>query len=141
MHQSDQLRVSGTSLAARAHPAGALALEKCVEDLDELWRRWLEYHDISAAMQLARTHRKLLVERVKSYTVPRRLSEDFIGEGHIGLIRAICRFDPDGTEDFPAFAIRHVDAALHDYAEFLLGERGRRPSMASESAGRKLAIS
>jgi DNA-directed RNA polymerase specialized sigma subunit len=106
-----------------------------------LWRRWLECHDISAATQLARIHRQLLVERVKSYTVPRRLSEAFIAEGHIGLIRAICRFDPDGTEDFPAFAIRHVDAALRDYAEFLLGERVRRPSLVSESTGRRIPIS
>jgi RNA polymerase sigma-32 factor len=80
-----------------------------------LCRRWHDRHDIRAADRLARGHRGLVVGIAASYTPGGMPSPDLVAEGQLGLMRAICRFDPESLEGFAAFAARHVRAAIHDH--------------------------
>lgn len=80
-----------------------------------LCRRWHDRHDITAADRLARGHRELVVGIAAAYTPGALPSADLVAEGQLGLMRAICRFDPDSLEGFAAFAARHVRAAIHDH--------------------------
>ena len=80
-----------------------------------LCRRWHERHDITAADRLARGHRQLVVGIAATYTSASPPSPDLVAEGQLGLMRAICRFDPDSLEGFAAYAARHVRAAIHDH--------------------------
>jgi RNA polymerase sigma-32 factor len=76
---------------------------------------WRDHHDISAAHQLARSHLRLVVKiamRYRGYGLP---AEELIGEGHVGLMRAVCRFDPDRGIRFSTYAIWWVRAAIQEY--------------------------
>lgn len=79
-----------------------------------LCRQWYERHDISAAVGLARRHRQLVVDIAASYAANGGPSSDLIAEGQVGLMRAICRFDPDGGFCFEVCAALHVHAAIFD---------------------------
>lgn len=80
-----------------------------------LCRQWHDRHDISAADGLARRHRQLVVDIAASYTPNGRPSSALIAEGQVGLMRAICRFDPNGGFAFEACAALHVHAAIFDH--------------------------
>ena len=80
-----------------------------------LCRRWHDRHDITAADRLARGHRQLVVGIAATYTPAGPTSSDLVAEGQLGLMRAICRFDPDSLEGFAAYAARHVRAAIHHH--------------------------
>lgn len=80
-----------------------------------LCRQWHDRHDISAADGLARRHRRLVVEIAASYAADGKPSSDLIAEGQVGLMRAICRFDPDSGFGFESCAALHVHAAILDH--------------------------
>lgn len=80
-----------------------------------LCRQWHDRHDISAADGLARRHRQLVVDIAGSFTLAGKPSADLIAEGQVGLMRAICRFDPDGGFCFEVCAALHVHAAIFDH--------------------------
>lgn len=80
-----------------------------------LCRRWHDRHDIRAADRLARGHRGLVVGIAASYAPGGMPSPDLVAEGQLGLMQAICRFDPESLEGFAAFAARHVRAAIQDH--------------------------
>jgi len=77
--------------------------------------RWRDHHDISAAQRLAGSHLRLVVETAmdhRGYGLP---LEELIGEGHMGLMRAVCRFDPDRGVRFSAYALWWVRAAIQGH--------------------------
>jgi RNA polymerase sigma-32 factor len=80
-----------------------------------LCRQWHDRHDISAADGLARRYRQLVVDIAAGYTPYGEPSSDLIAEGQVGLMRAICRFDPDGGFGFEACATLHVHAAIFEH--------------------------
>lgn len=80
-----------------------------------LCRRWSEHHDISAAHQLAGSHLRLVVATAKRYRGYGLPAEELIGEGHVGLMRAICRFDPDHGARLSTYAIWWIHAAIQEY--------------------------
>lgn len=89
-----------------------------------LCREWHDRHDIAAADALARLHRQLVVAIAAGYAPGGRPSSDLIAEGQVGLMRAICRFDPDGSIHFGACAALHVHAAIFDHVRRKHIERG-----------------
>jgi DNA-directed RNA polymerase sigma subunit (sigma70/sigma32) len=89
-----------------------------------LCREWHDRHDIAAADALARLHRQLVVVIAAGYAPGGRPSSDLIAEGHVGLMRAICRFDPDGNLHFGACVALHVHAAIFDHVRRKHIERG-----------------
>ena len=63
--------------------------------------RWCDRHNISAAHQLVGSHLRLVVgvaEVYRRYGLP---LEDLIGEGYVGVMRALCRFEPDRGRGSP----------------------------------------
>jgi DNA-directed RNA polymerase sigma subunit (sigma70/sigma32) len=82
---------------------------------ETLWRRWRDRHDISAASQLAKRHLLLVLELAEIYRPSGLPWDDLTGEGQLGLMRAICRFDPDQGVGFVTYATWWVIVTLHDY--------------------------
>ena len=78
-------------------PATCCTSESRLENPSDemLCRRWRDRHDISAARQLAKRHQRLVLELAELYRRSGLPWDDLTGEGQLGLMRAICRFDPD----------------------------------------------
>ena len=82
--------------STRAQSATRCTVQNSRENADEtLCHRWRDRHDISAADQLAKRHWRLVAELAEIYRPSGLPWNDLIGEGQLGLMRAICRFDPD----------------------------------------------
>jgi cytochrome bd ubiquinol oxidase subunit II len=82
---------------------------------ETLCRRWRDRHDISAAHQLAKRHRRLVLELAEIYRPSGLPWDDLTGEGQLGLMRAICRFDPDQSVRFATHATWRVAVTLQGY--------------------------
>ena len=80
-----------------------------------LWYRWRDHHDISAAYQLTGSHLHRIVKLARDYRGYGLPSEDLIGEGHVGMMRAVCRYDPDRGIRFATYAIWWMRAAIQEY--------------------------
>jgi RNA polymerase sigma-32 factor len=80
-----------------------------------LCRRWRDDNDISAAHQLVGSHLRLVVKIAMGYRGYGLASEELIGEGQVGLMRAVSRFDPDRGVRFSTYAIWWVRAAIQEY--------------------------
>jgi RNA polymerase sigma-32 factor len=81
----------------------------------ELFCRWRDHHDVSAAHLLASSYLRLVVKIARAYRGYGLPPEDLIGEGHVGMMRAICRFDPDRAVRFSAYAVWWIRAAMQEY--------------------------
>lgn len=80
-----------------------------------LFCRWRDHHDIAAAHQLVGSHLRLVVKLARAYRGYGFPSEDLIGEGHVGIMRAVCRFDPDRGVRFASYAVWWVRSAIQEY--------------------------
>lgn len=80
-----------------------------------LCHRWRDRHDISAAQELVRSHLRFVVKIARGYRGYGLASDDLIGEGQLGLMRALCRFDPDRGVRFSSYAVLWIHAAIRDY--------------------------
>jgi RNA polymerase sigma-32 factor len=87
----------------------------CAEMEHVLCRRWRDYHDISAAHQLTDSYRRLVVMIAKGYSAYSVGSEEVISEGFVGLMRAVCQFDPDCGVRFGTYAIWWIRATILEY--------------------------
>ena len=98
-------------------PAMCCTSENSLENPSDetLCRRWRDRHDISAARQLAKRHRRLVLELAEIYRPSGLPWDDLTGEGQLGLMRAICRFDPDQGVGFTTHATWRVIVTLQDY--------------------------
>jgi RNA polymerase sigma-32 factor len=81
----------------------------------DLCRRWCDRYDISAADQLVGSHLRLVVKIARGYRGYGLPIEDLVGEGQLGLMRAICRFDPNRGVRFATYALWWVRAAIQAY--------------------------
>ncbi len=83
------------------------------EDAEQaLWRRWRNRYDISAAQQLAASYLHLVVSIARSFRDYGLSLEDLAGEGQLGLMRAVCQFDPDRDVRFATYAIERIHGAI-----------------------------
>jgi DNA-directed RNA polymerase sigma subunit (sigma70/sigma32) len=100
-----------------ARPATRCTSENSLEDAadETLCRRWRDRHDIPAARQLAKRHRRLVLELAEIYRASGLLWDDLTGEGQFGLMCAICRFDRDQGVGFATYATWRVAVTLHAY--------------------------
>jgi RNA polymerase sigma-32 factor len=89
--------------------------ELSLETERELCLRWRDHHDIFAARQLAGSHLRLVVKTARTYAGYGLPQDDLIGEGHMGLMRALCRFDPSRGVRFASWAVWWVRAAILEY--------------------------
>ena len=80
-----------------------------------LFHRWLHHHDISAAHHLVASHLHVVVSVAGKYHRQDLALPDLIGEGYVGLMHAIRRFDPDRGVRFIHDAMWWVRAAILEY--------------------------
>ncbi len=85
------------------------------DEEQSLARRWRDQQDLAAAHQLVTSHLRYVAKiamRYRGYNLP--LGE-LIGEGNIGLMQAVQRFDPDRGFRLATYALWWIRAALNDY--------------------------
>jgi RNA polymerase sigma-32 factor len=85
------------------------------ENEHELAVRWKENRDEDALHQLAAAHMRLVIAiaaRFRHYGLP---MADLIQEGHVGLLEAGARFEPDREVRFSTYATWWIRASIQDY--------------------------
>jgi RNA polymerase sigma-32 factor len=77
--------------------------------------RWKENRDEDALHQLTEAHMRLVISiavKFRHYGLP---VPDLIQEGHVGLLEAAARFDPDREVRFSTYATWWIRASIQDY--------------------------
>lgn len=108
MSQSMALR-PGFVKAAQAAPY----LER--EDEKTLALLWRDKRDDQALHRIAHAHMRLVMAiaaRFRHYGLPQA---DLVQEGHVGLLEAAARFEPDRDIRFSTYATWWIRAAIQDY--------------------------
>ncbi len=85
------------------------------EEEHELALRWSEYGDEQALHQLVSSHIRLVIaiaSRFRRYGLP---LADMIQEGHVGLLEAAARFEPERGVRFSTYVTWWIRAAIQDY--------------------------
>lgn len=85
------------------------------EEERELAVRWKEKRDEQALHHLAHAHMRLVIAlatRFRHYGLP---AADLIQEGHVGLLEAAARFEPDREVRFSTYATWWIRASMQDY--------------------------
>ncbi len=77
--------------------------------------RWKDKRDEQALHHLAHAHMRLVIalaSRFRHYGLP---APDLIQEGHVGLLEAAARFDPEREVRFSTYATWWIRASMQDY--------------------------
>ena len=93
--------------------ANAPYLERAEEA--DLVRRWIEKRDQQALHRLTLAHMRLVLSlafKFRRYGLP---LADLIQEGHVGLLEAAARFEPEREVRFATYATWWVRAAMQDH--------------------------
>ena len=80
-----------------------------------LAKHWREDGDRDAAYKLATSHLRLVAKIAKSYRGYALPIADIISEGHVGLMQAVERFEPEKGFRFAAYAVWWIKAAIQEY--------------------------
>lgn len=81
----------------------------------ELAIRWKEQHDQDALNRITTAHMRLVIAmavKFRRYGLP---MGDLIQEGHVGLLEAAARFDPQREVRFSTYATWWIRASMQDY--------------------------
>ncbi len=85
------------------------------EQETDLALRWRDHRDREAMTQLIGSHLRLVVtiaRRHAGYGLP---VSDLISEGHLGLMHAVAKFDPDRGVRFSTYATWWIRAGIQEY--------------------------
>lgn len=85
------------------------------EEEQELAGRWRQHNDQQAMNKIVIAHMRLVISmasRFRSYGLP---LQDVIQEGHIGLLEAVSRFEPERQIRFSTYAQWWIRASMQDY--------------------------
>ena len=80
-----------------------------------LAKRWRENADRDAAHKLVTSHLRLVAKITKGYRGYGLPMADMISEGHVGLMRAVERFEPERGFRLATYAVWWVKAAIQEY--------------------------
>ncbi len=80
-----------------------------------LAKRWREGGDRDAAHQLVTSHLRLVAKIAKGYRSYGLPIADVISEGHVGLMQAVERFEPEKGFRFATYAVWWIKAAIQEY--------------------------
>jgi len=80
-----------------------------------LGKRWRENRDRDAAHQLVTSHLRLVAKIATGYRGYRLPIADLISEGHVGLMQAVERFEPEKGFRFATYAKWWIKAAIQEY--------------------------
>lgn len=77
--------------------------------------RWKEDHDALALHKLAESHMRLVIAIAARFRHYGLSLQDLIQEGHVGLLEAAARFDPDREVRFSTYATWWIRASIQDF--------------------------
>ena len=80
-----------------------------------LAKRWREDGDRDAAHKLVTSHLRLVAKIAKGYRGYGLPIADVISEGHVGLMQAVERFEPEKGFRFATYAVWWIKAAIQEY--------------------------
>jgi RNA polymerase sigma-32 factor len=80
-----------------------------------LAKRWREDGDRNAAHRLVTSHLRLVVKIARDYRGYGLPITDVISEGHVGLMQAVERFEPEKRFRFTTYAMWWIKAAIQAY--------------------------
>ena len=80
-----------------------------------LAKRWRENGDRDAAHQLVTSHLRLVAKIARVYRGYGLPIADLISEGHVGLMQAVERFEPERGFRFATYAVWWIKAAIQEY--------------------------
>jgi len=80
-----------------------------------LAKRWREDGDRDAAQKLVTSHLRLVAKIAKDFRGYGLPIADVISEGHVGLMQAVERFEPERGFRFATYAVWWIKAAIHEY--------------------------
>ena len=80
-----------------------------------LAKRWREDGDRNAAHKLVTSHLRLVAKIARSYRGYGLPIADVISEGHVGLMQAAERFEPEKGFRFTTYAVWWIKAAIQEY--------------------------
>jgi RNA polymerase sigma-32 factor len=80
-----------------------------------LAKRWRDDGDQDAAHQLVTSHLRLVAKFARGYLGYGLPIAELISEGHIGLLQALERFEPERGFRFSTYAVWWIKAAIQEY--------------------------
>ncbi len=80
-----------------------------------LAKRWQEHQDPEAAHRLVTSHLRLVAKIAMGYRGYGLPMSEVISEGHVGLMQAVKRFDPDRGFRLATYAMWWIRAAIQEY--------------------------
>lgn len=96
--------------------AAAMAAPYLERDQEyELAWRWRHHGDEKAMHELARAHMRLVIALAVRFRHYGLSLADLIQEGHVGLLEAAARFEPDREVRFSTYATWWIRAAMQNY--------------------------
>lgn len=81
----------------------------------ELAQRWKDRRDQHALNQIVIAHMRLVISMAAKFRYFGLPVSDLIQEGHIGLLEAAARFDPEREVRFSTYATWWIRASMQDY--------------------------
>jgi len=81
----------------------------------KLAKRWREAGDRDAAHRLIISHLRLAAKIARGYRGYGLPIADLISEGHVGLLQAVERFEPERGFRFSTYAVWWIKAAIQEY--------------------------
>ncbi|WP_235911841.1 RNA polymerase factor sigma-32 [Mesorhizobium xinjiangense] len=81
----------------------------------ELAVKWRKTHDCAAMHRIATAHMRLVVSMAAKFRRYGLSMNDLVQEGHIGLLQAAQRFEPDRNIRFSTYASWWIRASIQDY--------------------------
>lgn len=76
---------------------------------------WRDCRDRAARDELVHSHLRLVVKVARGFAGYRLPLADMVGEGNVGLLRAIDKFDPEYGVRFSTYAVWWIRAAIQAY--------------------------
>jgi RNA polymerase sigma-32 factor len=81
----------------------------------ELALRWRHQHDQEAMHRITTAHMRLVISMAAKFRYFGLPIGDLIQEGHVGLLEAAARFEPDREVRFSTYATWWIRASMQDY--------------------------
>lgn len=85
------------------------------EEEQELAVRWKENHDQQAMHRIAVAHMRLVISMAGKFRHYGLSTSDLIQEGHVGLLEAASRFEPEREVRFSTYATWWIRASMQDF--------------------------
>ncbi|HDZ73531.1 RNA polymerase factor sigma-32 [Aurantimonas sp. C2-6-R+9] len=85
------------------------------EEEYDLAVRWKEQHDQEALHKITSAHMRLVISMASKFRHFGLAMSDLIQEGHVGLLEAAARFEPEREVRFSTYATWWIRASIQDY--------------------------